>query len=257
MVKPGSQGQGLQGYSFSLLRAGNFRSKKNKKQKRKNPLCPDRIDNLEERVSRLEKSPPSRHMTSTGSTIDMEDVQKKLEEMRDEMENKSKKLTNIIVTGIAEEDPSPSPENNIAELEEPSSLPSPPPPPPPRVKVWSAHKFKGHPTTRPGEGTRDQPQRSSRMSAPWETTPTRKWNTQQCTTQTPSSSPSVSHWTGENKCHAATAGSRQIRELHESLPERRPHPTGTIAPPDTCPSVPTTEKGSSEVRDSARQTPWR
>ena len=82
-----------------------------------------RIDNLEERVSRLETSPPSRHTTSTGSTIVMEDVQKKLEELRDEMEDKSKRLTNIIVTGLAEEDPSPSPENNIAE--EPSS-PRPP-----------------------------------------------------------------------------------------------------------------------------------
>ena len=53
----------------------------------------------------------------------MEDVQKKLEELRDEMEDKSKRLTNIIVTGLAEEDPSPSPENNIAE--EPSSPPPP------------------------------------------------------------------------------------------------------------------------------------
>ena len=48
---------------------------------------------------------------------------KKLEELRDEMEDKSKRLTNIIVTGLAEEDPSPSPENNIAE--EPSSPPPP------------------------------------------------------------------------------------------------------------------------------------
>ena len=39
MVKPGSQGQGLHGYSFSLLRAGNFHSKK---KKRKNPICRDR-----------------------------------------------------------------------------------------------------------------------------------------------------------------------------------------------------------------------
>ena len=31
------------------------------------------------------------------------------------MEDKSKRLTNIIVTDLAEEDPSPSPENNIAE----------------------------------------------------------------------------------------------------------------------------------------------
>ena len=30
MVKPGSQGQGLQGYSFSLVRAGTFLSKKKK-----------------------------------------------------------------------------------------------------------------------------------------------------------------------------------------------------------------------------------
>ena len=86
------------------------------------------------------------------------------------MEDKSKRLTNIIVTGLAEEDPSPSPENNIAK--EPSS-------PPTLVKVWTAHRFKGHPTTRPGEGTRDQPRRSSPMSASSETTPTRKWNTLQ------------------------------------------------------------------------------
>ena len=31
MVKPGSQGQGLQGYSFCLLWAGTFLSKKKKK----------------------------------------------------------------------------------------------------------------------------------------------------------------------------------------------------------------------------------
>ena len=40
MVKPGSQGQGLQGYSFSLVWAGTFLSKK--KEKRKNPICRDR-----------------------------------------------------------------------------------------------------------------------------------------------------------------------------------------------------------------------
>ena len=34
MVKPGSQGQGLQGYSFSLLRAGTFLSKKKEKKKK-------------------------------------------------------------------------------------------------------------------------------------------------------------------------------------------------------------------------------
>ena len=39
MVKPGSQGQGLQGYSFSLLWAGTFLSKK-KKRKKKNPNIP-------------------------------------------------------------------------------------------------------------------------------------------------------------------------------------------------------------------------
>ena len=33
MVKPGSQGQGLQGYSFSLLWAGTFLSKRKKNQK--------------------------------------------------------------------------------------------------------------------------------------------------------------------------------------------------------------------------------
>ena len=37
MVKPGSQGQGLQGYSFSLLWAGTFLSKR-----KKNPTCRDR-----------------------------------------------------------------------------------------------------------------------------------------------------------------------------------------------------------------------
>ena len=45
MVKPGSQGQGLQGYSFSLLWAGTFLSKKKKKKKKKNnnnPTCRDR-----------------------------------------------------------------------------------------------------------------------------------------------------------------------------------------------------------------------
>ena len=39
MVKPGSQGQGLQGYSFSLLWAGTFLSKR---KKTKNPTCRDR-----------------------------------------------------------------------------------------------------------------------------------------------------------------------------------------------------------------------
>ena len=82
-----------------------------------------RIETLEERVSRLETSPPLHHTTSTGSTIVMEDVQQKVEELRDGMEDKSKRLTNITVTGLAEEDPPPSPENNIAE--EPSSPPHP------------------------------------------------------------------------------------------------------------------------------------
>ena len=39
MVKPGSQGQGLQGYSFSLLWAGTFLSKRKNKN---NPTCRDR-----------------------------------------------------------------------------------------------------------------------------------------------------------------------------------------------------------------------
>ena len=42
MVKPGSQGQGLQGYSFSLLWAGTFLSKKKKKKNNYNPTCRDR-----------------------------------------------------------------------------------------------------------------------------------------------------------------------------------------------------------------------
>ena len=37
MVKPGSQGQELQGYSFSLIWAGTFLSKRKKK-----PTCRDR-----------------------------------------------------------------------------------------------------------------------------------------------------------------------------------------------------------------------
>ena len=43
MVKPGSQGQGLQGYSFSLLWAGTFLSKRKKKNKNNNnKTCRDR-----------------------------------------------------------------------------------------------------------------------------------------------------------------------------------------------------------------------
>ena len=40
-----------------------------------------RIQAFEERLSRLKTSAPARHRTSTGSTIVMEDVQKKLEEL--------------------------------------------------------------------------------------------------------------------------------------------------------------------------------
>ena len=43
MVKPGSQGQGLQGYSISLLWAGTFLSKRKKEKKNNyNPTCRDR-----------------------------------------------------------------------------------------------------------------------------------------------------------------------------------------------------------------------
>ena len=41
MVKPGSQGQGLQGYSFSLLWAGTFLFKR-KNKNNNNPTCRDR-----------------------------------------------------------------------------------------------------------------------------------------------------------------------------------------------------------------------
>ena len=39
MVEPGSQGQGLQGYSFSLLWAGTFLSKRKKNKNNNNPTC--------------------------------------------------------------------------------------------------------------------------------------------------------------------------------------------------------------------------
>ena len=46
MVKPGSQGQGLQGYSFSLLRAGTFLSMKKEKKTEKTQYAVTGVHNL-------------------------------------------------------------------------------------------------------------------------------------------------------------------------------------------------------------------
>ena len=68
-----------------------------------------RIQSLEERVAKLESLPAQDSPTGTrdanGSNPTAFDVQKKIEELRDEMEEKARRLPNIIVTGLVEQDP--------------------------------------------------------------------------------------------------------------------------------------------------------